>query len=353
MRRFLKKRSKKIGLPPGSLMHIGEKKCEKCAIKVFVYDDQHFNEKEIQDARELEKYKNNSSRVWISVTGLHQIRFIEEVSRIFQLDALVLEDILNTDHRPKFEDYGDYLFMIIKVLHEQKEANELASDQVSLIIFPSLIISFQEREYAFFESLNDRLRSGKIRIRKMGSDYMAYSIVDLIVDHYFVVLDHLGERIERIEEEVIEDPRQSTFQEIQHLKRELIFLRRSIWPVREAISGMQNETDIVQERTLKYIKDVYDHTVQIIDTVESFRDVLSGLTDVYLSTMSNRLNVTMKSLTIIATIFMPLTLISGIYGMNFENMPELSNPLGYPIVLLGMLSITITMLLYFRWKKWF
>lgn len=353
MPRFIKKRSKKVGLPPGTLVHIGEKKTEKVRITIIDYDEANFEENEIKTIEECFPFKDKTTVTWINIDGIHDIKIIEKIGKHFDLHPLILEDIVNTGQRPKIEDFGDYIFIVLKMLYYNEKEDEVQAEQVSLILGSNFVISFQEREGDVFNPIRERIRSGKGRIRKMGADYLAYTLIDTIVDNYFIIPEKLGERIESIEEELVTDPTPETLQTIHTLKRKLIFLRKSLWPLREVVSGLQRtESTLIHESTDIYLRDVYDHTIQVIDTIETSRDILSGMLDIYLSSVSNRMNQIMKVLTIIATIFMPLTFIAGIYGMNFEFMPELTWPWAYPLVLLVMVVIGISMLIYFRRKKW-
>lgn len=353
MPRLVKKRSKKVGLPPGTLVHIGEKKRERTTITILDYDEQHLQEQEIATVDECLPFKDKPTVTWINVDGIHQVEILERLGEYFGLHPLVVEDILNTDQRPKMEDFGDYIFIVLKMLYYSDKDNEIVTEQISLILGPNFVISFQEREGDIFDPIRERIRSEKGRIRKMGADYLAYALVDSIVDNYFVVLERLGERIEFLEDELVSNPTPETLQTIHNLKREMIFLRKSVWPLREVVSGLERgESPLIQESTGIYLRDVYDHTIQVMDAVETFRDMLSGMLDIYLSSISNRMNEVMKVLTIIATIFIPLTLIAGIYGMNFKYMPELESPWAYPVVWLVMLVIGGLMLIYFRRKRW-
>jgi magnesium transporter len=251
------------------------------------------------------------------------------------------------------EDYGDYLYVVVKMLHDKGKTGQVEAEQVSLIIGPNFVFSFQEGEGDVFEPIRERIRNGKGRLRKMGADYLAYSLLDAIVDYYFVILEKLGERVEFLEEELVTNPKTQTLQEIHHLKREMIFLRKAVWPLREVIGALERgESPLIQKGTSLYLRDVYDHTIQAIDTVETFRDMVSGMLDIYLSSVSNRLNAVMKVLTIIATVFMPLTFLAGVYGMNFKYMPELEWRWGYPLVWAVMIGIGGVMLIYFKRKKW-
>jgi magnesium transporter len=291
---------------------------------------------------------------WINVEGLHQVEILEKLGECYGFHPLVLEDILNTDQRPKMEDYGDYLYVVLKMLSLQGQKNEIVTEQVSILLGSNFVISFQEGgEGDVFNSIRDRIKNGKGRIRKMGADYLAYALLDAVVDNYFIILEKLGEKIELLEEELVTRPTSHTLNLIHHMKREMIFLRKAVWPLREVVGGLERaETSLFKEATRIYLRDIYDHTIQVIDTVETFRDMVSGMLDIYLSSVSNRLNSVMKVLTIIATIFMPLTFLAGIYGMNFKYMPELEWRWGYPFIWLIMIGIGVFMLIYFRKKKW-
>jgi len=353
MPRFIKKRSKKAGLPPGTLVHIGEQKAEETRITIIDYDETHFQEEEIETVEDCFPFKDKPTVTWINVDGIHQVEVLELLGNCFGLHPLVLEDILNTDQRPKMEDFGDYIFVVLKTFSYNDQSDEVEPEQISLILGPSFVLSFQERAGDVFDPIGGRIRSNKGRIRRMGADYLAYSLLDSIVDHYFIVLEQVGEEVEFLEEELVTNPTPETLQTIHNLKRDMIFLRKSVWPLREVIGALERgESPLVQESTGIYLRDVYDHTIQVIDTIETFRDMISGMLDIYLSSVSNRMNEVMKVLTIIATIFIPLTLIAGLYGMNFKYMPELEWRWGYPMVWLVMLVIGILMLVYFRRKKW-
>lgn len=353
--KIVKKRSSKAGLPPGTLIHIGEKKTEQPKITLIDYDERHFEEREIKTIDECFPFKDKPTTTWINIDGIHQIELIETLGTHFEVHPLVLEDILNTDQRPKVEDFGTYIFIVLKMFYceEKHEDREIVAEQISLILGSNFVLSFQEERRDVFNPVRDRLRSGKGRMRKLGPDYLAYALVDSIVDNYFVILEILGEKIELLEEELIEEPSAGTLQDIHDLRRGLLFLRRSIWPLREVISALhRGESSLIQATTLVYLRDVYDHVIQVIDTVETYRDMIAGMLDIYLSSVSNRMNEVMKVLTIIATIFIPLTFIVGVYGMNFAYMPELQTKWGYPMVWLVMISIALFMVFYFKKKKW-
>jgi len=351
--RFLKRRVEKAGLPPGTLVHVGEKRVGKVRIRVIDYDESHFEEREVKSIEDCLPFREKPNVTWINIDGVNQLDIIEKIGEHFNIHPLVLEDIVNTGQRPKMEDFVDYIFMTLKMLHYSDEEKETKAEQVSLILGSNYVISFQENEGDVFDPIRERIRADKGRIRKMGPDYLAYALMDAVVDNYFTILEKLGDRIEDFEEELVVNPTPETLQAIHHLKREMIFLRKSVWPLREVINRLERwESSLINKSISIYLRDVYDHTIQVIDAIETFRDVLSGMLDIYLSSVSNRMNEVMKVLTIIATIFIPLTLIAGIYGMNFRFMPELEMPLGYPIILLSMFFVGMLMVAYFRKKKW-
>jgi magnesium transporter len=352
--RFIKRVSKTIGLSPGALVHIGKKKIEEVRIRLIDYDEKQLQEKEPKSVEECFPFKDLPTVTWINIDGLHDIKITEKIGKHFKLHPLVLEDILNTEQRPKIEDFDDYIFIVLKMLYCDESDAEIRAEQVSIILGSNFVLSFQERVGDIFNPLRDRIRNAKGRVRKMGPDYLAYSLLDAIVDNYFVVLEKLGEQIEGMEEELVTNPTPETLQKIHHLKREMIFLRKSVWPLREVVSRLERgESELIKDSTGIYLRDVYDHTIQVIDTIETYRDMLSGMLDIYLSSISNRMNQVMKVLTIIATIFIPLTFVAGIYGMNFEYMPELKWHWFYPKAFwLVMLGVAALMLVYFRRKKW-
>jgi magnesium transporter len=330
MPRLVERTSKKVGLPPGALVHIGEKKADKAKITIIDYDEAQFQEKDVETIEECFPLKDKPTVTWINVDGLHQAEILEQIGGCLGVHPLVLEDILNTGQRPKMEDFDDYVFVVLKMLSSDR--NKITSEQISIVLGPDFVVSFQERE---------------------GDVYLAYALLDSVVDNYFIFLEKLGDEIEFLEEELVTNPTTETLQTIHDLKTEMVFLRKSVWPLREIISGLERGgSALIQESTLIYLRDVYDHTIQVIDTVETFRDMVSGMLDIYLSSISNRMNEVMKVLTIVATIFIPLTLIAGIYGMNFQYMPELGWRWGYPMVWLIMLAIGALMLVYFRRKRW-
>jgi magnesium transporter len=354
MPRLVRRKSKqKAGLIPGTLVYTGEKKIDKIRIRIIDYDETQLEEKEVEKVEECFPFKDKPTITWINIDGLHDLEVIEKIGKQFGLHPLVLEDIVNTGQRPKLEDFENHVFVVLKMLYYDQEKGELEAEQISLIFGQNFVISFQERVGDIFEPLRERIRKGKGRVRKAGSDYLAYALMDSIVDNYFVILEQLGEKIEDAEQELAVNPTLETLQTIRTFKKEMIFLRKSIWPLREVVNSLERgESSLVDESTLIYLRDVYDHTIQIIDTVESYRDMLSGMLDVYLSSISNKMNEVMKVLTIFAAIFIPLTFIAGIYGMNFGFMPELGWRWGYFAALLVMAIVAVALIVYFKRKRW-
>jgi len=351
---FLKKSSKKAGLPPGTVVFVGEKKVEEIRITIIDYDENQYEEREIKNIEDCFHYKDTPSISWINIDGVHQVEVIEKLGAHFVLHPLLQEDVVNTHQRPKFDEFEDHLFIVLRMFFFNEEENELEGEQISLIVGAKFVISFQERQGDVFEQVRERLRNGKGRIRKKGSDYLAYSLIDAIVDSYYNILERLGENIESLQELLVVEPKREDLQIIQHLKRDMLFFRKSVWPLREVVSGLaKSESTLVKEDVLVYVRDVYDHVIQAIDTIETFRDMLSAMMDIYLSSLSNRMNEVMKVLTIIATIFIPMTFLAGVYGMNFKFMPELEWKYAYLFFWIVVLGVLIGMVAWFKKKKWF
>ncbi len=345
-------------LLPSALPPASEGPAERPKITVIDYDEQHYHEAEVKDVAECFVFRAQPTVTWINIDGLHQMDVLEKLGACYGIHPLVLEDIL-TDQRPKIEDYDDYIFIVLKMLYYDETGDrelgdsKIDMDQVSMILGPNFIISFKEKEVDVFHPLRERLRTAKGKIRKQGPDYLAYSMIDAIVDHYFVIMEKLGDRFEDLEDAVVTNPEPGILPTIYNLKRDMLDLRRSVWPLREAISKMQRtDSHLVSETTKIYLRDVYDHTIQVIENIETFRDMSASLLETYLSSLSNRLNEVIKLLTIISTIFIPLTFLAGLYGMNFDFMPELRSPWGYPAVLILMLLVVVLLLAYFRKKDW-
>ena len=347
-----KKRSSKTGLPPGTVLHIGERKTAQPIISIIDYNETGVEEKQALYVEECFPFKDKESITWINVEGLHQTEIIKKMGAHFGMHPLLQEDIANTEQRPKVDYFEEYIVIIAKMLLFDEKEKTVVSEQVSLVLGKNFVISFQEGVRGdVVDSVRDRIRKG--RFAKRGADYLMYALLDAIVDKYFDILEKLGEHIEFLEEELIQAPTLQTLQQMYHLKTEMIYLRKSVWPLREVLSSLQrSETHLIDKSIHFYLRDVYDHTVQVIDTLETFRDMLSGMLEIYLSSISNRLNEVMKVLTIISTIFIPLTFITSLYGMNFKFMPELGWKWGYFATLGIMVILSGFMLYYFKRKKW-
>jgi magnesium transporter len=353
MPRTLRRRTKKLGLPPGTLVYTGEQVEGTARITVIEYDEQHYEERELDSLAACPVMSRRPTVTWINVSGISQVTNLEKLGECFKLHPLVLEDIVSVDQRPKIEDYEEYLFIVLRAIGQDDTEGEIFSHQISIILGPNYVLSFQESNGSIFSPVREWLKAAKGRIRKSGADYLAYALIDLVVDQYFVVLEKVAEDIELLEGEVVTRPNPRTLRDVHRFKNDMITLRRSLWPLREVIARLERrESELIEDATSIYFKDVYDHTIIAIDSVETYRDILSGMLDIYLSSVSNRLNEIMKVLTIIATIFMPLTFIVGLYGMNFKYMPELEWRYGYFLVLLVIVGIAGSMLVYFKRKKW-
>ena len=354
MRSLLKKRSKKSGLPPGTLVHVGEQKTEKIHISVLTYGAGKIEEREITRMEECLDLRNKSAVTWITVRGVHDVDVIEQIGKCFDLHPLLMEDIVNTEQRPKVDYFEDSLFLIARMLSFNHK-DIVSSEQISIVLGSNFVLSFEEHEDDTFQRIRERIRKGRFLNKgatHRGADYLMYALLDAIVDNYFVILEKLGERIETLEEELITSPTLDILRSIYHLKTQMIFLRRSVWPLREVVNSLlRTESALIKKTTHFYLRDIYDHAIQVIETIETFRDMLTGMLEIYLSSMSNRLNEVMKTLTIIGTIFIPLTFVTSLYGMNFKHMPELNWQYGYLWALILMVVMTISMLIYFKKRK--
>jgi len=346
-------KGKAVGAPPGTLVHVGQQKIEQPVISLIEYDTEHFESRTDLTIDEVRSCSESAPVSWINLTGLHDTALLAELGAVFDIHSLALEDILNTQHRPKLEEFDDYILIILKMLDYNPQSRTVKTEQVSLVIGAHYVLSFQEVEGDVFNNLRERLQRSSGRIRQRGPDYLAYALIDSIVDSYFQILEKVGDNLADVEEELISRPDQTALGLVHHFKRELLLLRKSVWPLREVIGEFQKgELDLISDSTQVFLRDLYDHTIQVMDTVELFRDTVSGLHDLYLSSVSNRMNEIMKVLTIMASIFIPLTFIAGIYGMNFEYIPELKWHWGYFAVWGVMLGCVFGMLCYFRTRKW-
>jgi magnesium transporter len=359
MSRLIKKHSKSKGLQPGTVVFVGDKKAEKTRIRIIDYDISNIEEKEVTSIEDCFLFKDKPTITWINIDGLHEVDIIEKIGAHFGIHPLIMEDIANTGQRPKLETSDSYLFLVLKMLRCNSDDGKIRSEQFSFVVGKNFVISFQERVGDVFEPVRERIRKREPRVRFMNADYLAYTLVDAIVDGYFSVLETLGERIEGMEDILVNDPRPEHLETIHELKRELIIMRKAVWPLREVVGGLERlESALVKDSTRVYLRDLYEHTIQVIDTVETFRDMVSSLLDIYMSSISNKMNEVMKVLTIMATIFIPLGFLAGVYGMNFDtaaspfNLPELGLRFGYPMFWGLVILIGGGLFTFFKRKGW-
>lgn len=346
--------SKKSGLPPGTLIHIGKKRANKVKISVIDYTETTFDEFECDKIEDAFTFKDSNTVSWINIDGIHETELIDIIGSHFGHHPLLLEDIVNTLNRPKLEEFDDYLFLTLKMLGISKDQKTILSEQVSFILGKNYVISFQEQPGDIFDSIRVRIKESKGNIRKRKNDYLFYRLIDTIVDHYFFIVEHLSEQIERLEDVVLKSQTPEVLQEIQSLKTELIQLRKSISPLREAIGTIsKDEIKFIHKNTFHYFNDVYQNLLQVAESIDIYREMTKNLMDLYQSGINNKMNQVMQILTVIATIFIPLTFIVGIYGMNFEYMPELKWRYGYFIIWGIMVLVVLFMLRFFKRKNWF
>jgi magnesium transporter len=334
-------------------MRAGDHNMTGSPISIIHYDGQTFEEKKGALTAECEPYASRPGVTWINVDSLTDTVILKSIGEYFDLHELTLEDIPNTTHRVKYEDFGSYVLIILKMLSYSAKERSIDTEQLSLVLGPNFMLTFQEKPGDFFDGLRGEIRKGDPVMNRMGSDYLACRIIDITVDNYFDVVEEFGEQIEAAEETLLASPDKTALQNVHSIKKQMMHLRRHVWPVREIISELnKRDSALIKAETLAYFRDVYDRIFEIMDLIETTREMVSGLLDIYLSSMSNRTNEIMKVLTLVATIFIPLTFIVGLYGMNFEYMPELKQVWGYPAILTFMLAVALGMLLYFRRKKW-
>ncbi len=355
VRRLISTRSKQIGLDPGTLIYTGEREKEPITFKVFEFDQNDFSEKDFQKVDDIFFCKQSKKKCWINIDGVHNIEIMEKIQNEFNIHPLTMEDIIHTSQRPKLEEYDEYLFIVLRMFFYDNTSRELKNEQVSIILSENYIVTFLEDPGDVFNPVRERIRKAGTKIRKNGVDFLAYSMIDTVVDSYFHILEQIGEEIEELEDRLVLNTKKEDIQLVHRMRRNMILLRKSVWPLREVISSLQrDEHRVIKSSTQIYLRDVYDHVIQIIDTIESYRDMIVGMLDVYLSSTSNKLNEVMKVLTIISTLFIPLTFLAGVYGMNFKFFPELEMnwmyPWGFWII---TLSIIVLMLIFFKRKRWF
>lgn len=353
MSRLYQPKRKKAGQSPGTLVYSGRERTDEVRIKVFDYDGDHLAEFAVENLDDCLALRDEPSVTWIDVDGVHQTEVLARLGKHYGVHPLTLEDIVSTSQRPKVETFPEYLYLVCRMLRVDPATGVVDNEQISLVLGRNFVLSFQERAGDVFDPVRDRLRQGKGRIRTAGADYLAYALLDAVVDNYFVVVEKYAEQVEDLEARILEDPSTDLLRAIHHAKREMILVRRAVWPLREVVGVIQrDESDLVQDATRIFLRDVQDHTLQVAEVVDTFRDVLTGLQDLYLSNLSHRMNEVMKVLTVISTIFVPLTFVVGIWGMNFRIMPELDWRWGYAGAWVVFGLIAVVMLLYFRRKRW-
>lgn len=355
MRIPVRKTGKKAGAPPGTIMHLGEHKTYRIKITRINYCEENFNVSYDISLDTLFETEKEHAVEWINFDGIHDVEMIERIGRHYAINMLVLEDIVNSSQRPKIEEYDDYAYIVLRMLTYNEKYKEIESEQVSIILKheQNTLLTFQEKESDDFEPIRERIMKKKGKVHRMSADFLCYSIMDFIIDNYFTVLEKIGERVDSIEEEVLGNPSEMTIHKLHSLKRDTLAIKKSLWPMRDILGVMlKPDNSIVEEPTRLFLRDAYDHTVEAIETVEAYRDFISGLVDVYHSRISNRMNEIMKVLTLISTIFIPLTFIAGVYGMNFKYMPELEWRLGYYLIIIIMFGMAVGMLIFFKRKRW-
>jgi magnesium transporter len=353
MARFFKKREQIKGMSPGSLVFIGNKKVENVRIRVIDYDGTQLKEDELKDIAAGAEFKRTNTVTWINVDGLHDLSLMKEIGDTFDLHPLLMEDILNTGQRPKLEEFDNCLFLVLKMLRYDKEKQIIISEQLSLVLGDTFLLTFQEQAGDVFEPVRGRIRKQKARIRGSGTDYLAYALLDCVVENYVFIVERMGEQIEDIEEEVLEKAEPAVMEKINTFKREMNFLRKSIRPAREALIQLSKlDSELINDQTIPFLKDLQDLVTQAAEAIDTYRDMLSDQLNLYNSVVGNRMNDIMKVLTIFAAIFIPLTFIAGIYGTNFEYLPELKFKYSYFLFWGVMIAVAGVMLIFFRNKKW-
>ena len=350
---FLKKRIKKYGLPPGTLIHTGTVTEGKIRITLIEYDQEALKIKDKVSLEECLDSMNSPSRTWVNISGIHDIQMVEKIGRKLGLHPLLLEDVLNSSQRSKIDDYKDNLYIVLRKLNLLDIESNIEDQQISIVLGNNFLVTFLETDSDFFNPIIERLKTKNSRMRSRGVDYLAYAIVDCVVDHYFLTLETVDDWVEKLEDSIVDHPTNRTLKQIQHIKRQLSYLRKAIWPTREVVSKfIRTESTLVKESTKIYLQDVYDHVVQAIDTVEGVRDISASMLEIYISNINLKMNEVIKLLTLVATVFFPLTFITSLYGMNFKHMPELEWEWGYPFALLLMAIASLFMWFYFKRKKW-
>ena len=355
-----KYRTRKKDLSPGSAIFTGDKKVDEIVITIFNYDEHQFEEKKIESVDELKTLKDKAKTLWVNIAGLHDVTLIEKVNEIFGVHSLVIEDILNVNHSPKIEEHDGFLFLILKMIDFNKSKHDLNIEQVSIVLGKNYVITFQENIGDVFNVIRERIRTAKGRIRKAGADYLMYRLLDSVVDNYFITLEYVDDKIEFAEEKLLDNSDETFLKETHDLRKDILKLRRAVYPMRDMIYYLQRgENPLIQKSTLMFTRDLHDHIANNIETIENYREIINGVLEVHLTNASHRMNQVIKLLTMISTIFIPLTFIVGIYGMNFNtqvsifNMPELTWKYGYLSVMVIMIAIAVSLVIFFKRKKWF
>lgn len=355
IKKLFRKKVKKPGMSPGTIGYSGEAPSEPICLRLIHYNASEMTPHTFENIDDMLTYKDKPGVKWFNIDGLYNAETLHKIQNAFGIHPLAMEDISNTDQRPKIDDYEDHIFVVVKMVYYSAEHEEVLAEQISFVLGKDYVFSFQEKRGDVFSSVRERLRgSASGNLRKNGPDYLLYALLDAIVDHYFLVLEKISESLEELDDEVTEGPTQKTLAEANALKKEIVYLRKIAWPLREIFNSLtRSESKLIKKGTLAFLRDVYDHTTQILETIEIFREMVSSIFEMYQSSQGNRMNQVMKVLTVIATIFMPPTFIAGIYGMNFDYMPELHNKYGYFVALFLMISSMTGMLVYFRKKGWY
>jgi magnesium transporter len=344
--------SKRPGLPQGTLVHVGTKYSEDVKISLIRYGQEKVEQIEVKSVKECANFLDNSSILWLNIVGIHDIQVMQQIGELFSISNLTLEDIMNTNQQPKIEEFENYLFLVMRPLYYGETHKKLNYENLAIILGKNFVISFQEKENFLFKGIIERLQDSNSTLRKRGADYLMCSIIDSTVDHYFPTLEHLGLKMEKIEERIISKIDEKILSEIYRVRQEIILFSKIVHPEREVLNSLLHKGVFVDEKTLRYIQDVYEHVIHLIESVDTYRDNITGLRELYHSTLSNRMNEVMKMLTVIASLFIPITFIVGLYGMNFQYMPEYSSPIAYPIVIITMIGISMSLFFYFKKKSW-
>ncbi len=355
-KRHLQRRPKStnaLNQVPGAVTYVGNKQSSETKLEIIDYNKDSFEKFEFSNPEEAFNFENAEKITWINVNGLSNSEHIEQLGKYYDLHPLIMEDIVNTNQRPKIDEYEDYLFIVAKMLYH-KQDGILENEHVSIVLGKDYVITFQEADGDVFEGIRDRISNSKGRIRNNGSDYLVFALLDAIIDNYFVVIEEISDKIETLEEQLfIAQPSDDITFEIQELKRTVLRIRRAVFPLREVINRMEkSDSTLIEAKTQNYIRDLYDHIVQVSENIEIYREMTWGLMDMYMTTISNKMNEVMKVLTIMASIFIPLTFLAGIYGMNFDNIPELHYKNSYYILWGVMIFVFLMMIYYFKRKKW-